>query len=491
MDTNYNSLNLTEIKDVYWVYNRGGPKSIRANGLTSSLCSLFLIVYMYILLFRVNWQAVIESPAQDRWFTPRSRDPCKNIFLCSVALYSNLLVTFTIMLWSVIASVFRCRKAVHIKEVVNARIGECPLDGSSKWDTIAANVTMNISNPENIAFFLCAETRQTALVFKLLNIDPSSIWVSRYLVWAIQSTLSISRRGVILDASALNLEIDGPGDTLDLAVSSSRIRRVAALLILTSPFFILYYLTRVLIQEFHDHKARNGAEKYTWSVGAQYSLRKKNELPHLFNRRLRRIQESVEIVKKSRKYSSLVECCLNIFQFIITCGLITCALVSFISMEEGVWNEPMGVMTGALSACLMLGLSNNKKTEASGIKKLEKKIKSKMGKNCAEVERYLNSRWVHVAMELLGIVIAPFFLIMKLLPKLDQISIAIEMDNPCATEYPNIYFEEPAERKTRDGYYSDAFPTFTPPVSNPPDDDRLEWEYSDDEEECNRRKAML
>lgn len=442
-------------------------------------------------MFRVNWHAVIESPEHEKWFMPRSQNPCKSVW-CSVALYSNLSVTFVIMTWSVLASILRCRKSNAIQKTVSARIGDCNLDGSTGWDFIATNMSMNVADTDNIAFYLCAETRQTALVLKLLGVEPSSIWVSRYLVWAIQSTLSISRNGVIIDASALNLEIDG-GDTLDFAKSASRIRRVAAFLILTSPFFILYYLTRILIQEFHNHKARNGADKYTWSVGAQYSLRKKNELPHRFNRRLRNIQENVESVKKSRKYSSYATCVLNISQFILTCGLITCAIASCISIEEGVWNEPMGVMTGALSACLMVGLGDRSKIEPSDVKKLEKKIKQKMGRSCAEVECFLKPRAVHVMMEVLGIIISPFFLVFRLLPKLDEISIAIEMDGPTSTDHPTLYFEEPAERIDRNGNYFHPPPSFIPalPPSVGRDHDAMPWEYSDDDESDCKRKAIL
>ena len=468
MDTKYTSLNLVELKDVYWVFNRGGHSAIRSSELTSSSCSIFLIFYLYVIMFRVNWSAVIESPEHKKWFTDQSENPCQDVAWCSIALYSNLSVTFVIMTWSVLASILRCIKSRAIQKRVSARIGNCNLDGSTRWDVIAENMSMNavsafgrpdiafgrpVSDTQNISFFLCAETRQTALVLKLLRVDPSSIWVSRYLVWAIQSTLSISRRGVIIDASALNLEIDG-GDTLDFDASVSRIHRVAAFLVLTSPFFILYYFTRILIQEFHHHKARNGADKYTWSVGAQYALRKKNELPHRFNRRLRNIQEHVEAVKKSRKYSSYATCALNICQFILTCGLITCAIASCISIEEGVWNEPMGVMTGGLSACLMIGMGDRSKILACDVKKLEKKIKLKMGKSCTDVECFLKPRAVHVMMELLGVIVSPFFLIMRLLPKLDEISIAIEMDSPVSTDHPNLYFEEPLARRTnRNGYY--------------------------------------
>ena len=517
MDTKYTSLNLVELKDVYWVFNRGGHNAIRSSELTSSSCSIFLIFYLYVIMFRVNWSAVIESPEHEKWFTDQSVNPCQDVAWCSIALYSNLSVTFVIMTWSVLASILRCIKSRAIQKRVSARIGNCNLDGSTGWDVIAENMSMNaVSDTKNISFFLCAETRQTALVLKLLRVDPSSIWVSRYLVWAIQSTLSISRRGVIIDASALNLEIDG-GDTLDFDASVSRIRRVAAFLVLTSPFFILYYFTRILVQEFHHHKARNGADKYTWSVGAQYALRKKNELPHRFNRRLRNIQEHVEAVKKSRKYSSYATCALNICQFILTCGLITCAIASCISIEEGVWNEPMGVMTGGLSACLMIGMGDRSKILACDVKKLEKKIKLKMGKSCTDVECFLKPRAVHVMMELLGVMVSPFFLIMHMLPKLDEISIAIEMDSPVDTDHPNLYFEEPLARRTnRNGYYDSVGETpFDAPAFGPQsgtrtwpdlplpggtlleshssvgDDARMEWEYSDDDKSECKIKATL
>lgn len=459
---NYRTLNLVELKEVYWVFNRGGADAIIAFEVSNNLCSIFLIAYLYAVIFRLNWGRVVGADPSSDWIHPTARNPCGANYLCTIGLNANIIVTAIFMIWSLISALARCCKALTVKKNVRMQIGSNRLDGSISWKRIANDISMSEAHLDNISFFLCAETRQTAIVLKLLNIEASSIWVSRYLVWAIQSTLSISRRGVILDASALNLEIEGLGDNLDMDVSAKRIRIVAAFLIITSPFFVLYYITRVLIQEFHRYKAKRGADKFTWAVGSQYALRLKNELPHKFKKRLSKIQPLVEAVKKSRKQHLCAHCFFTIIQFIITCLLVTCAVASCVSIEEGVWNEPLGIMTGAFSACLMMGARNDRTHEPDEIKKYSNKIKRKFGKDSAEVEAFLKSRAVHVGMELLGIASTPFILVFRLLPKLREIRMAIEMENPDSTEDPSlVYFEN-----------HDLFVEETA---------RMEWEYSDDD----------
>ena len=461
---NYRTLNLVELKEVYWVFNRGGVDSIIAFEVSNNLCSIFLILYLYAVLFRINWNRIIGMDPHSTWIHPEPIIPCPNR-VCSIALQANIIVTALIMVWSLISAVSSCAKALAIRKKVTMQIGLNKLDGSTPWKRIANDISMSETQLDNIAFFLCAETRQTAVVLKLLKIQPYSIWVSRYLVWAIQSTLSISRRGVVLDASALNLEIEGMGDNLDLALSAKRIRIIASFLILTSPFFVLYYMTRVLIQEFHRYKAKQGVDKYTWSVGAQYALRLKNELPHKFKKRLNKIQPMVEAVKKNKKQNVCARCIFIITQFVITCLLVTCIAASFVSIEEGILNEPLGIVTGAFSACLMLGMQNEKTHEPYEIEKFKSKIQHKFGKDSDEVAMYLKSRIVYVGMELLGIATTPFILICRLLPRLEEIRMAIEMDHPNATEDPSlIYFE------THDTFVDET--------------ERMAWEYSDDD---NRR----
>jgi len=81
----------------------------------------------------------------------------------------------------------------------------------------------------------------------------------------------------------------------------------------------------------------------------------------------------------------------------------------------------------------------------------------------------LKSRIVYVGMELLGIATTPFILICRLLPRLEEIRMAIEMDHPNATEDPSlIYFE------THDTFVEET--------------ERMAWEYSDDD---NRRTPPI
>lgn len=426
----YTSINLLELKNVYWVFREGGAKWIAVSAFKNCMCSVFLVAYVSALLFCVDWRNVIEN--KDSWMA--TEVPCGGV--CLIIIYANVFVTSLLLIWSILSSILKCRSAYIIEKGV-----QCALNGSVSWDAVVQEIAMGDVPIERVNFFICAEMRQTAVVLKLLKIHPASFVVSRYLVWSVQNTLSISRRGISLEASALNIEIE----TLDIVSSKRRIKKLTAILLLTSPFFIMYYALRVLVSEFHRHKTRRGLESYTWSAGAKYDLRKKNELTHRFKRRLGRVQRHVEAVKKSRKSHWALDVGFSIIQFALTCVVITFAAASFVSIEEGAWNEPLGLLTGALSACLMVGSNNSSKIDAADVLHREEKIRKRIGKESLYVEKFLDNRALHVLKELVGVLIAPFFLMFKLLPRLDEVRLAIEQDMPEATESPDLDLDLDAE----------------------------------------------
>jgi len=448
MNEGYTTINLKELKKIYWLFNRGGSRNILISELSNNACSFFLALYLYVLMCRVNWNSIITSEPSTQWFWSTSVNPCSVIFtasplrdkICTASLVSNAVVSGILMCWSSISSIWKCYSATLLEKKL--KDSNILLDGRLTWAEIVPRFTADRVQEEDTLFFLCSETRQTALMLKILGIPPESWLISRYLVWAMQNTVSISRRGVVLDASALHLEIDAlSGDSVQADASKVQIKRMAVFLFFISPFFILYYAMRVLIQEFYRHKYGGTGQqnRYTWSAAAQYSLRKKHELPHRFRKRLESIKPYVESVKKSKRGFSGVECAIIIFQFIVTCLLITCLAGSFLSLEEGELNEQLGFMTGVFSAALMIssGSAENDPGPAKR-QKIKRKIFSKFGKNYDAVEPYLRHRLKHVVIELLGIVLTPWILIKNLLPKIDEIKFGIEHDIPASTEYPEF-----------------------------------------------------
>ncbi len=86
----------------------------------------------------------------------------------------------------------------------------------------------------------------------------------------------------------------------------------------------------------------------------------------------------------------------------------------------------------------MVGSNNSSKIDAADVLHREEKIRKRIGKESLYVEKFLDNRALHVLKELVGVLIAPFFLMFKLLPRLDEVRLAIEQDMPEATESPDL-----------------------------------------------------
>jgi hypothetical protein len=418
---------LKVLKEIYWVFNRGGTDAITAFEVCNNLCLIFLVSYSYILAYQLDWSKVVGN---GEWRTA----PFCTSLLCRSLTLMNALVTFVVLTWGTVASFQRVKKAQKIHVDVMRKLGKWPTEWYELleyyhplWDLrnrLEASIRQSLES--QVAAYLCSESIQTRLVFKIMGIEPHSWYVSRYFAWAIQSSLSITRSGVMTEDSNVNLELYV--HVVDKETSRRQIVLTTLLLLFTSPFFFAYYSARIIIQEFHKYKSGNRMDGYTWSVGTQFALKRKTELPHEFKQRLQLIQSKVEKLKRSRRGSVLSTSFFTLLHFMFTCFLVTCIIMSAVAIEDGTWNEKLGVLTALLSAAVMYGVASDVKIDAKEAGRLEREITAEFGVPATTVELYLCSRGIHILKEISGIIFTPMLLVTKMLPRISEISVAIEMD---------------------------------------------------------------
>lgn len=432
----YSSLDFTKrlgkLKDTYFVYHKGGYAKILAAETCNSCCSLFLVAYVYCALFVIDWENFIKKSTKNEGVI-RIRDDAfsrssGNVFSFFVVL--NVVITAIIVLWSVAASAIRVFKAKKIEQTILRDFGEWP----SNWKTIPKFYIPGYgvvkSTTDQTHAFLCEEVDRMKIILKILNIDPSSHIMSRYLTWAIESSLCINRNGIIMEDSNVNFELFTY--TLDPDASSKRIKTITFFMLFASPFFIIYYTSRTLVNEFHKYKTNENYTRGSWTVGAKYALRKNAELQHEFKMRLGKVHSKIETIKQFRSKNIYTNHIITFVQFALATFLFTSVVLNMVAIEEGMWNETLGLLTAALSTTVVFSnkMNDTKNIDRVKIKKWENKISQKFGISCIYIEKFLVSRPVHVIREFLGIMVSPFILICKVLPRVTDVRNGIGLNNP-------------------------------------------------------------
>jgi hypothetical protein len=284
--------------------------------------------------------------------------------------------------------------------------------------------------------FLCEEVDRMKVILKILNIDPSSHLMSRYLTWAIESSLCINRNGIIMEDSNVNFELFTY--TLDKDASSKRIKIITFFMLFASPFFIVYYTSRTLVNEFHKYKTNDNFSKGSWTVGAKYALRRNSELQHEFKKRLDKIHDKIEKIKQWRSQKVYYNHFIMFAQFVLATLLATSVFLNMVAIEEGMWTETLGLLTAALSTTVVFSskINSTQKVDRVKIAKWENKISQKFQISCVYIEKFLVSRPVHVFRELLGVVVSPFILIFKVFPRISDVRNGIELNSAVSNVVP-------------------------------------------------------
>ena len=480
----YSSLDFTKrlikLKEMYFVYHKGGFTKILASESCNSSCSLFLVAYVYCTLFIVDWDSFIKNTTGVRMWIKSdaafsyphmsSTSFHTNSFHMFVFVVLNILITAIIVLWSVLASLLRTLKAKKIEQELIRDFGEWPV----KWEDIPKFYIPGYgvvkSSTERTNAFLCEEVDRMKVILKILNIDPSSHIMSRYLTWAIESSLCINRNGIIMEDSNVNFELFTY--TLDKDASSKRIKTITFFMLFASPFFIIYYVSRTLVNEFHKYKTNDNFTKGSWTVGAKYALRKNSELQHEFKRRLGKIQAKIETIKQLRSQNVYCNHFITFVQFVLATFLFTSIVMNMVAIEEGKWNETLGLLTAALSTTVVFSskISHTEHIERIQIKKWETKISQKFGISCIYIEKFLVSRPVHVVRELFGIFVSPFILICRVLPRIADVRNGIGLNSP-----NNIENVVPFCDDRPPACYLSDFP------NNDESHEEIPWNFSDDD----------
>ena len=257
------------LKETYYVFNRGGFHQIVAFESVNNSCTIFLVIYTYFLLYKVNWK-LFFGENHSLFFLCDS-------YLCRVLVTMNIVTTIFILCWGIIASFQRIKTAQKIHSKIIRKLGKWP----TQWCELLECHGFNFENEEHesvkhilekqLALYLCSENRLTKMVFKIIGIAPSSWFISRYFVWAVHSSLSINRSAVLTENSNVNIELFV--NIVDKENSKRQILFTTFLLFCTTPFFFLYYSCRIIIQEFHKFKSGNNVDTYTWSIGSKFALK--------------------------------------------------------------------------------------------------------------------------------------------------------------------------------------------------------------------------
>ena len=242
-------------------------------------------------------------------------------------------------------------------------------------------------------------------------------------------------------------------------------------MLFASPFFIIYYISRTLVNEFHKYKTNDNFTKGSWTVGAKYALRKNSELQHEFKRRLSKVQSKIETIKQLKSQNVYCNHFITFVQFVLATFLFTSIVMNMVAIEEGKWNETLGLLTAALSTTVVFSskISHTESIDRIRIKKWETKISQKFGISCSYIEKFLVSRPVHVVRELFGIIVSPFILICKVLPRIADVRNGIGLNSP-----NNIENVVPFCDDRPPACYLSDFP-------NEESHEEIPWNFSDDD----------
>ena len=104
-------------------------------------------------------------------------------------------------------------------------------------------------------------------------------------------------------------------------------------------------------------------------------------------------------------------------------------MLSCIAIEQSNYSENLGALTAVLSGAVMYGVVNNSTLNTFETEELEKSISDDFGVDSEIVELYLISRFIHILKEISGVIFTPLLLVTKMLPKLNEICVAIEMSS--------------------------------------------------------------
>lgn len=439
------SQTLDTMKSVYHMFAKGGSQAILYMEICNLLCSIFMYLYGMFLVFYVDWNAILADAGR-RWVYSSPRLPecsklCKSVIICqSVA-------TGCIIMWGIYASAMRIRKARRLEKTISDMNSGCV---PTTWEEICTVMApVHCINPQRyhvaVGRMISAEKRQLKSILAILRIDFDSTMLSRYLVWSIQNALSISSSSLALEESSLDNDVHRY--FVNAEESTSRIKCMICFLLVTSPFFVIYYSFRILVKEFYKYKSGNPSA-YTWSFGSQFYLQYEGELPDTFEERLKNYSTIIETLKKSEKNNIFIGACASVLQFIVACLLLTALTVSVVALEEGRWNENVAGLTAALSALILIGVKPEKQPSIREIEAMKRSVRISFDRPAWKVMKCYRPRVYDIVCEIAGILIAPYILL-RMIYRIDDISIAINNLNPTDGDFDDIYMDDilPPETK--------------------------------------------
>ena len=439
------SQQISQLKALYSLFHAGGATQVGAFECCNNGCSITMMLYLVLSIFVVQWSCFF--PTQDprhSLATPHTNTGECNVLqwrspiggIGQVVVWINIVVMFWIVVWSSWCGWNRWKQSVVDQEHILSQLGNWP----EKWKPIEKIITKNwpSSKAAQVGTHLSSDQNSIKILFHVCGIQAYSWKVSRFLIWALKSTMCIHEDSVWWDES---LDLGMHQIRVDIQETEKRIKIMACLLLLCAPFFVVYFSIRMVVTHFYNLKTGKAHVEYKWTSGAHSYFCRAGELPHETRERLSQIQEDVEKLKKCRQ-RNLVKNHFNVYVHFCT-SLLT---ITFIGVYLGVvfsngqyeWNESIATSAGLLSALHLLGQSKDIKLTKAGIKKLENKVLRMTGCSIKEVECYLNSRTQLIAKELMGIVITPIILITHLLPKLTDVKIAFEMNSPWETVHNSL-----------------------------------------------------
>ena len=213
------SREMERLKELYALYHAGGASKIGAFELCNNGCSITMMLYMVFSIFFVDWKCVFLKNTCEIFGI--NKLPTSLAYI----LWINIGVMSTIVLWSSWSGWKKWKRAKENEEIVLKQLGNWP----AKWKPIQ-NL---ISEPwppiqkAQIVHHLNGEFTRLKTVFNICGFEGYEWKISRFLIWAIKSTLSISEDSVFWDES-LNLGMHQI--RVNTEESAKRIKVVALLL---------------------------------------------------------------------------------------------------------------------------------------------------------------------------------------------------------------------------------------------------------------------
>jgi hypothetical protein len=423
------SRQMERLKELYALFHAGGASKIGAFELCNNGCSITMMFYMVFSIFFIDWNCVFSEPSCDIFRTQNRMHSASAVQSSAFyMLWINILVMTAIVIWSSWSGWKKWKKAKQNEELILSQLGNWP----PRWEPIQNLITESWPplQKAQIVYQLNSEFTRLKTVFRICGIQGYNWKISRFLIWAIKSTLSITEDSVFWDES-LNLGMHQI--RVNTEESAKRIKIVALALFLSAPFFIFYFSIRLLVTQFYTLKTGRVHTEFKWTPGAHIRFCTWDELPHQTRERLGAIQKDVENLKKCRKRNLIrnhIGVYIHFCTSLVMMTLVIASLYMTILTRKYEWNDGIASAAGLLSALHLIGNTNDIKLTHSRILKLEKKVQKRTGANIKEVECYLNSRIFIIGKELLGILVTPFVLLIRVLPRLNDIRIAFELNNP-------------------------------------------------------------